>query len=60
MDTDLRLLAISAGVVDAPAYAAAPDPFGRLLSEIYDQEIEAACRDACQRDYIAFGYGDYA
>lgn len=60
LDTDLRLLAISAGVVDAPAYAAAPDPFGRLLSEIYDQEIEAACRDACQRDYIAFGYGDYA
>lgn len=30
------------------------------LSSIWDEELEVACRDAYGRDYIAFGYEDYA
>jgi hypothetical protein len=29
------------------------------LSALYDDEIEAAARAACARDYIAFGYGSW-
>ena len=29
----------------------------RLLSEIYDEELEDVCRKACQKDYTVFGYG---
>jgi hypothetical protein len=30
------------------------------LTAIWDEELEVACRDAYGRDYIAFGYDDYA
>ncbi|MCH2076737.1 MAG: sulfotransferase domain-containing protein [Rhodobacteraceae bacterium] len=30
------------------------------LTDIYDEEVEAAVRDVYQRDYMAFGYGPYA
>jgi hypothetical protein len=29
----------------------------RLLSEIYDEELEDVCRKAYQKDYRVFGYG---
>ena len=29
----------------------------RLLSEIYDEELEDVCRKAYQKDYTVFGYG---
>jgi hypothetical protein len=29
------------------------------LTEIYDDEIEAAVHDVYQRDYITFGFGPY-
>ena len=35
------------------------DPFANRLAAIYDAEIESAARDACQRDYLAFGFGDW-
>ncbi|HGG63374.1 MAG TPA: hypothetical protein ENK34_02270 [Rhodobacteraceae bacterium] len=33
-----------------------PDSHPFRLEEIYDAEIEAATRDAYQRDYMMFGY----
>lgn len=30
------------------------------LSALWDEELEIACRDAYGRDYIGFGYGDFA
>ena len=33
-------------------------PFG--LDTIYDQEIENRVRDVYQRDYLNFGFGDWA
>jgi len=36
------------------------EPTPLPLSSIWDEELEVACRDAYGRDYIAFGYGDYA
>lgn len=35
------------------------DPYVGRLVEIYDKEIESAARDACQRDYLAFGFGNW-
>lgn len=35
------------------------DSFSKL-AEIYDAEIEAAARDAYSRDYLAFGFSDWA
>jgi LPS sulfotransferase NodH len=39
-------------------HPALPDP-ATALADIYDPEIEAAARDACERDYITFGYGPW-
>lgn len=36
------------------------EPAPVALSGIWDEELEVACRDAYGRDYIAFGYDDYA
>ncbi|TCP58722.1 hypothetical protein EV663_11852 [Rhodovulum bhavnagarense] len=52
---ELAFLAAGIGL-PAPELAQA-DPDGPVpLADIYDQEIEAAARDAYQRDYLAFGY----
>ena len=34
-----------------------PEPAG--LAELYDAEIEAAVRDAYQRDYVSLGFGPW-
>ena len=35
------------------------DPFASRLAQIYDPDVEAAAREACQRDYLAFGLGNW-
>jgi hypothetical protein len=38
---------------------AVTDPYAAKLATVYDKEIEVAARDACHRDYLAFGFGDW-
>lgn len=45
--------------VKAPPYHAEKMPGPFPLHEIYDDEIEAAARDAYQRDYVMFGFSDW-
>jgi len=42
--------------IDCPPLPADLDTAPVALSEIYDKEIEAAVRDAYQRDYMSFGF----
>lgn len=56
LEADLALIAAQVGHDPAPPGPSAPQP-PIPLSEIYDDEVEAAVRDAYQRDYIMFGYG---
>ena len=51
----LAYLASEVGM-DVPVMPTIVDTYPIALSEIYDSEIEAACRDAYQRDYMMFGY----
>ncbi|GHE01640.1 nodulation protein NodH [Defluviimonas sp. 20V17] len=44
--------------IDCPPLPAAEDP-PFALTEIYDDEVEAATRDAYQRDYMSFGWGPW-
>lgn len=44
---------------DPEPFAEHLDPEQERLRAIYDAEIEAAARDAYQRDYIGFGFGDW-
>ncbi len=60
MQQDLAILANLIGHETMPGIPAQTDPYSDRLKQIYDSEIEAAARDACQRDYTAFGFGDYA
>ncbi len=43
----------------APVFAMQHAYFRESLGSIYDKAIEAAVRDAYQRDYIAFGFGPW-
>ncbi|MBN2907372.1 MAG: nodulation protein NodH [Rhodobacteraceae bacterium] len=57
---ELAVLAALVGKT-APAAPAAPGSDGPVpLAAIHDAEIEAAARDAYQRDYMSFGYRDWA
>lgn len=51
----LAYLAAQTGLT-APALPALPDDHPISLRAIYDKEIEAAVRDAYQRDYMMFGF----
>lgn len=55
----LAFVAAEAGIA-APALPP-PDPERAPypLAQVYTPEIEAAARDAYQRDYLAFGFGDW-
>ncbi|MEF3046027.1 sulfotransferase family 2 domain-containing protein [Pseudotabrizicola sp. L79] len=53
----LAYLAAEIGIEASPPLPAAePDA---LLAAVYDDEIEAAARDAYARDYMAFGFQDW-
>lgn len=54
--SDLELITAPLGTAPPPLPASSNDPAPVPLSAIYDDEIEAAARDAYQRDYMAFGY----
>lgn len=59
LERDLAVLAAQVGKSKMPRIAAITDQFAGRLSAIYDADVEAAARDAYQRDYIAFGFGDW-
>jgi LPS sulfotransferase NodH len=52
----LAFLAAEAGAT-APAFV--PEPPDPRLAAIADAEVQAAARDACARDYAAFGFADW-
>jgi hypothetical protein len=56
---DLAILAAQIGKTTMPDLPAVTDPHAERLASIYDDEIEAAVRDAYQRDYMTFGFGDW-
>jgi hypothetical protein len=43
-----------------PALPPVQDPAADLLARIYDEDIEAATRDAYNRDYLGYGFADWA
>ncbi|MBK5932917.1 sulfotransferase domain-containing protein [Rhodovulum imhoffii] len=53
LQEDLPALAAQVGLSVKPPPA---QKAGTSLADIYDEEIEAAARDAYQRDYMMFGY----
>jgi len=53
----LPALAAQVGHGDAPAPMASPNDQPHQLRDIYDTEIEEACADIYQRDYLMFGFG---
>ena len=46
--------------VDCPPLILTPDTADALLKQIYDADIEAAARDAYSRDYMGYGFKDWA
>lgn len=56
---DLAMLAGQMGLTSMPEPLPVSDPHAEILAAIYDSEIEQAARDACQRDYTAFGFGNW-
>ena len=56
---DFAMLAGQLGRTSMPEVQPVTDPFAATLAAIYDKEIEDAARDACQRDYLAFGFGNW-
>jgi LPS sulfotransferase NodH len=60
MGHDLAILAAHIGRETMPGVPEVTDQHAARLAEIYDPEVEAAGRDAYQRDYVAFGFGDWA
>lgn len=47
------------GLVPQP-YAEDADAASPALAELYDDEVERLARDAYTRDYLGFGFGDFA
>ena len=60
LSADLAMLARQIGRNDCPDVGPVTDPHAARLGRIYDAEIETATRDAYARDYVAFGFADYA
>jgi len=60
MQSYLPALAMQVGVMDAPDPGIAPDDQPHPLSAIYDGEIEALVRTIYQRDYLNFGFDNWA
>ncbi len=60
LEEGLGIIAAQIGKSTMPKVADVTDPHAALLSDIYNEDVEDAVRDAYQRDYIAFGFGPYA
>lgn len=59
MASDLRMLAARLGIAQAPDIPAAAQDGPHALATIYDDEIEAAARNAYARDYLVFGFENW-
>ncbi len=59
LEQGLRQLSEQAGT-SCPSYAPPPTGYPVALSAIYDGAIEAAVREAYQRDYMMFGFSTWA
>lgn len=57
---DFAILAAQVGQHEMPPVPDGTNPYEQKLSEIYSPKIEAAVRRVFERDYVAFGFGDYA
>lgn len=53
---ELKTMAKMAGIVDAPKVPNAPPDQPFDLADVYDDQIEALCHHAYQRDYMMFGF----
>ena len=56
---DLAMLAGQLGKTSMPEPQPETDQFSARLAAIYDPALEAAAREACARDYLAFGFRDW-
>lgn len=56
---DFAMLAGQLGLESMPEPLPVTDKYAARLAKIYNREIEAAAREACHRDYLAFGFGDW-
>ena len=56
---DLAGLAGQLGLTSMPEPMKMTDPYAARLAAIYGPDVEAAGKEACQRDYLAFGFGDW-
>jgi hypothetical protein len=59
MAHDLAILAAHIGRETMPGVPEVTDPHAARLASIYDADVEASARDTYQRDYVAFGFGDW-
>lgn len=59
LDEGLDFLCREVGI-PCPPFATQPGAAPFDLARVWDRAVEAAARDAYQRDYLAFGFGDYA
>ncbi|WP_417205618.1 nodulation protein NodH [Antarctobacter sp.] len=60
MEAYLPALALQVGHQNPPDPVAVPNSAPFSLAEIYDNQIEALGREAYQRDYVMFGFDDWA
>lgn len=56
---DFAVLAGQMGMESMPEPMGVTDPYVARLAKIYGPDVEAAAREACHRDYLAFGFGDW-
>lgn len=60
MAEELSRLARRVGKASPPPLPTETDPHRPALEQIYDEDIEAATREAFGRDYDSFSFGDWA
>jgi LPS sulfotransferase NodH len=60
LTTYLPALALQTGHPNPPDPLSVPNKAPYSLAEIYDDQIETLGRDAYQRDYVMFGFSDWA
>lgn len=60
LKADLVILARQVGVDNPVELPDTRHKKHHLLTAVYDAEIEASARDAYARDYLSFGFGDWA
>lgn len=59
LEESLAIVAAQIGKTTMPQVADDTDAHAGLLRDIYTADVESAAREVYQRDYVAFGFGDY-